>query len=1009
MDSSPNLAKSHLSPSNLSRDSGLTLSDTQLYDDDGSSVEMLNDRGKNYTRSVSHFYDRDSEKVRYDNVCSRSYDHPGFGTYDISNPKPPPRKNRRKGSEQSDQSPDMEQYRHQTRYSGNGRSALSQSLSTDALSQLTTNSQDSYSGEQDGGDRFLQDYKNLPKDYGTLIKSPSGAHLFFDEDISHIVTEIDISSNTPTRSNNQKLVRQASVTSTPPMSPESKYSNSSSFDSFLTDSSASYLSRQQSRDTVRSDRSSWYISEDQNSQDKSNRQKSQENMSTLSRNNRNLTGQQGYQNMQYYPSPNSAQNNQHANLAVTRSFPLEYSTMPKGSGSSTAKEAEDIIDPSKISISVYDSNSRQRSNSPRYSNSPSGDNGSVSNMPLKQITKYSTGLGTSPPPKVVLHHMQQKSTPRRENTPMRASHDSAIVSQVRRSSFDCVEADLWRRNSSDPSRSDYNYGRMSYHSPTLSRSESDPDLNRSSSGSPDSKNRPDKPPSYDEALQRNFMMKHGIPLEISEQDSEKQKEVSAKARQLYEQSLRQYMQEHLGSPSQTKTMESVRRTPQKKEVIVEREEEGEGSSDGEEMVISVKDPKKIYEESLKRFNEGGENTKHNSSVQTKYGQSPSSLRRPDTNHLSVPVCNLQRSYSDSADHTDKLDRWRRRSPREHSPLAQEQPTLQRGGSVETDPYIQRLRESSPNSHRENSPNRSSLSHSSSSVSNSSSDTVIENTNNPPYRRERTDSSPTLGRHYFRKADSAFLQQYNQKNNLIHKDDSSSVKSRDSSLGSNYSYRGRDSNQISVTSNRTSSVNNQISNSRKEEYRDNNKSVSSHSDSQQISSSSVHRNEPSYRRQLTPHRENVVSRNMTENQKLTSVSQRPQSQQQKSQDTSTGELPWSVKQLRSKFQGTSSQQSDNSRTSSPVSRPPPPPYQPPPPFRRSSDTTRASISSNSSSSTDRSSKHFSAHKYGGPQARDSFSSSDDSDVSSRCSGHHRRDSSNSSDDLTKWRFTDVSYV
>ncbi|KAJ8314534.1 hypothetical protein KUTeg_006684 [Tegillarca granosa] len=794
--------------------------------------------------------------------------------------------------------------------------------------------------------------------------------------------------------------------------PESKYSNSSSFDSFLTDSSASYLSRQQSRDTVRSDRSSWYLSEDQNSQDKNRQNKSQENMSSFARNNRNLTVQQGFQNLQYYSSPNSAQNNQHANLAVTRSFPLEYNTMPKGSGSSTAKEAEDIIDPSKISISVYDSNSRQRSNSPRYSNSPSGDNGSVSNMPLKQITKYSTGLGTSPPPKVVLHHMQQKSTPRRENTPMRASHDSAIVSQVRRSSFDCVEGDLWRRNSTDQSRSDYSYSRMSYHSPTISRSESDPDLNRSSSGSPDSKNRPDKPPSYDEALQRNFMMKHGIPLEISEQDSEKQKEVSAKARQLYEQSLRQYMQEHLGSPSQTKTMESFRRTPQKKEVIVEKEEEkedeDEGSSDGEEMVISVKDPKKIYEESLKRFNEGGENTnknlsKHNNSVQTKYGQSPSH-RRLDTNHLSVPVCNLQRSYSDSADHADKLDRWRRRSPREHSPLAQEQPTLQRGGSVETDPYIHR---SSPNSHREKSPNRSSLSHSSSSVSNSSSDTVIENTNNPPYRRERTDSSPSLGRHYFRKADSAFMQQYNQKNNLIHQDDSSSVKSRDLSLLSNYSYRGRDSNQISVKRDRTS-----VKQNRKEEYRDNVKSVPSHSDSQQISSSSsVHRNEPSYRRQLTPHRENVVSRNVTENPKLTSVSQvqKPQNQQQKSQEKSGGELPWSVKQLRSKFQDTSCKQSDNSRTSSPVSRPPPPPYQPPPPFRRSSDTSRASISSNSSSGTDRSCKHFSAHKYGGPQARDSFSSSDDSDVSSRCSGHHRRDSSNSSDDLTKWRFTDVSYV
>ena len=33
-ENSPKLFKSHLSPSNLSRDSGLTLSDTQLYDDE---------------------------------------------------------------------------------------------------------------------------------------------------------------------------------------------------------------------------------------------------------------------------------------------------------------------------------------------------------------------------------------------------------------------------------------------------------------------------------------------------------------------------------------------------------------------------------------------------------------------------------------------------------------------------------------------------------------------------------------------------------------------------------------------------------------------------------------------------------------------------------------------------------------------------------------------------------------------------------------------------------------
>ena len=85
-DSSPKTTNSHLSPSNLSRDSGVTLSDTQLYDEDACPHHETS--GKTFQRSSSQF-DSQEPDVHEAGYYSRSADN----RYDRRhNPVAPPRK-----------------------------------------------------------------------------------------------------------------------------------------------------------------------------------------------------------------------------------------------------------------------------------------------------------------------------------------------------------------------------------------------------------------------------------------------------------------------------------------------------------------------------------------------------------------------------------------------------------------------------------------------------------------------------------------------------------------------------------------------------------------------------------------------------------------------------------------------------------------------------------------------------------------------------------------------------
>ena len=954
LDSSPNLVKSHLSPSNLSRDSGLTLSDAQLYDEDG-STENLTDR-KNYNRSVSQYIDRDSDKSKYsENVVSRSYDN----AYEIQNPKPPPRKHKKR------------EYSNEKENLTKGvRNSMVQSYSAEGYSKFKRNSTESLRSLEDEPEDQFAYLRHA--EFGTLVKSSSGAHLYYDENNKetsnknlHYVSEIEIQTQCPPNGGNGKLMRQASVTdSNPPTSPQSRLSCGSSLDSGIPHSSScsSFMHGQLSQESDLQF-SVWSTSEERfrESQDDAslNSQYSSARRSSNSKKSVNYLVSPPISPKTFRKVMNS--DSKHKSLSVRRSFPMEYSIPSKGSGSDSYKEAEDIIKP-RYQLSAYEFHEKDSDHlSPilasKYGTSASA-NDVRSNIPLKAINKY--GLGTSPPPGVILklHQKQQK----REIAPMRASHDSAILSQVRRNSTDSSGSD--HRRDTEYHHSELNVGKLSTNPHPLMKSDSDGDINRTLSNSP---NRPDRPPSYDEACQRTFMIKHGIPLEISEQDSEKQKEASLRAKQLYEESLRKYMEEHLNSPS----VQSVdRREVTRKEEVIMEQEEGDSDTTGsseEEIMLKKSDPKKIYEDSMKAY----EQMKSNNGPSEKSSGNKSAL---DSSHLSV---NLHRSFSDSSDHMNKAAIWSRRSPnREKSPLTDER----RSNEVS--------RNSSPSTQ---------LNYSSSSVSNSSSDTVTENQQIPPYRHDRSESSPVASRHYFPKASDNFAQNFSAQSQQRSSNEQY-YQSRDSSVESKYSVKSRDS---SLSRDRGNSY------SRDFEQRETTVIVDS-SKPRFFTASSRTSSLDSEER--TPNRN--TSANVAPN-KFESKN----SIVWKSKANRDSALTWSVKNLRSVYD-----QSNNSGGSSPTSsqtnesRPPPPPYQPPPPFCR--DTARMSSSSNSScssSNTDNSANipqtktSLSHRRLGGPQARDSFS--DDSDTSSRSSGHLKNSTNNSSSDHETWTYldTEVTFV
>ena len=974
MDSSPNLAKNQF---NLSRDSGLMLSDNQLYDDDTSSNEMLSDRKSGgFTRSVSHFIDRDNEKSdRYgNNVCSQSYD--GFSHYEKEEPKAPPRKHKRKGEHEV--SPNTEaQHPHPPH--------LQQSASMDTFNHYNfESSNESLKSIEDQANYVHANYRNYTKaqhqQEQLLIKSESGAHLNIYNDGQRLAN-LDIPQNR-VRNN---LVRQSSVTSTPPMSPVKYSSFSESMDSNMTDSSmgSSLFPRQYSRETD--------ISEDSRYTPRTSVEDSSfelSNSSQVFKHSLNVPNKP--QATKYYISPPSSPSEERraayhkkANASLRRSLPLNADAPLRTDA--TSKEAEDIMSSPKASFKIYaseDSLSRPKSTEPATSppqrnaySSNNLDSYASTNMPIKQITKYSAGLGSGSTPshRVVMQNMQQRSSLKRDTNPVRASHDTAIVSQVRKNSVDSGTSVEY-----DNRLEEVQTCKVRTPSPQIvARSDSDSEINKTLTNSP----RPHAPPSYDEAIERNFRMAHGIPLNISEEDEQYQKEQSARAKKLYMDSIRTYMQDHLNSPSVQKILPQV--LEHRKEPVVEdsdssdSEVEEEFSDDDQDAYVEiqhVKDPRRLFEESCRAYEQSNSNSYttpvNKNSVQVDSKQS--NVEKQTLVTLNVPSTLIHRSLSDSADRANKVGS---RSPkREKSPLCQET----RRASQDMTP--QRRGCSPINS-------ASRLSYSSSSVSNSSSDTVTESQTSSysgHSGRDRSESSPVISRHAFRQADShspVFAQKSSaQVRNIspVAQIRAMPQISRETPLETRHSTPkessertvSKDLSKLNISSVSSIPQNTPISNTR---------TSSGHVGVPRASSTG-----PAQPRQIIARRHEATR-------------------------DSKEQLPWSVKDLRNKYAITT-----RSSLDSVDARPSPPPYQNPPPFRRHNDNTRTSTSSNSSSGSavgrGTPTRPLSVHtRYGGgPQARES-SSSEDSDS---CKYSDRQYTFCSSSEEISWtdnNLTDVTYV
>ncbi len=204
------LLKTHLFQTNLSRDSGLTSSDTQLYSEQvepqAIAAADLPGRKKSLTRSTSQF-DEKQAKQEVDVVLSHSYDSAlsrARERGEIPQPTAPPRKTRRRAPDppadvkplyQSDdsgtvQSPAKRANDHTTAPTSK---QLNQAFRKQRSSESIGSSLDSYAGSLDSTDYPDRARKSSPtdmetdarqcNDIGELRKSASGAKIYLDEQL----------------------------------------------------------------------------------------------------------------------------------------------------------------------------------------------------------------------------------------------------------------------------------------------------------------------------------------------------------------------------------------------------------------------------------------------------------------------------------------------------------------------------------------------------------------------------------------------------------------------------------------------------------------------------------------------------------------------------------------------------------------------------------------------------------------------------------------------------------
>lgn len=1054
--------KSHFSPSNLSGDSGL-ISDSQYYEEDGNG----NDIGRAYLRSTS-FTHPDVSREEIDRT-SQSLDSQFFYQYDPQNPVPPPRRTRRKGSDQSG-SPNMEYDRKPSRYMSESNFHVpnrynrryNQNMADKAKRRSTESLKSVEESSEADSEMNIQGYKR--PDIGTLVKSASGAHLYFEEPC---LTEFD---DISTVKNRRHLYKQSSDGAMP-MSPQSKYSLNSSRDSVLSDSSGSFLNRQNSPDPLSSSvetpdqeesgMSAWLNQQSKHTAFMVQRQRQ------ISHDDSEIgvkVDRKPMNKMNYLVSPKSSPRTspklrRRSPIPVSnrRSFPLNAEISPKGSGSNTSKEAEDIIKSPKLSVTYCSQDSldkrdfdeQQKTKNPSPHLDIYNNNAQVA---MKQLNIYSSGLqGTSPPPRVVLQGLSSQSqTPRREITPVKGNHE--ILPQAHRNSYDIEHKQKYpmEENSvsseEEESDSDSEFTRVttivnvpiSYNIPQkvlLDKSSSSDSLSRSSSHSEDpSVARPENPPDYAEAVQRSKLLKQGLsPEEPSDVDVEIVKQASLKAKQLYEQSMKQYQEQNVrySLPSQKfeKTLDAH------EEHVAEEVDSVTDSSEDEPPEYN---PRKLYEESLKRYME--EQSSRSPLVKaSSIDRSNISLSNNKGGLLGVNKLLSPQSKGLHRSSSDVGDMKQRQSPasdcRSRSPVSSRETTPTRRPEQpppynNPPPYRSVRSESSPNSAR-----RHLFPKAGESINKAATTQISPNTT----FKTVPGSSSSLNKPESSIENAQTVSVSKRRDNILVSNRArtlpNTAQTPEQSFSDNIQHDNTTDYSVHSAQSEIGRYRSSIKNRSREPTSGSNSSNSFHSQSNNVfrpRASSLEPNQPqanlahprtSSQGPISYRNPNVTSRGtgMAKSQpafKSASPNHTSQNKTVNRNSVVQRELPWSVKRLSNIFDPNI--HSDNnsvishSHSSSPVptsssSSQAPSTYTPPPQFQCYPDNSRSSESSSSSigSSSRNKNRSKSFSKYG-PQARDSFSSTDDSDCSCRYSLNCRRDNS-SLEELTDVSFTDITYV
>ncbi|XP_074662535.1 uncharacterized protein LOC141915040 [Tubulanus polymorphus] len=481
-DTSPKLMTNHLSPSNLSRDSGLTLSDSQLYTEEGMDSE---------TSSGNKSRNSSGDKLDITlNQCAETYP-----------PVPPPRKGRRRVSQEGANIIDQRRFARLCAMPGNGtlassmgmekgRAALGGSPVVDShrsrmhpLSKRRSN--DSLQSVEENDSEFHRQQPEM----GNIQKSRSGNRIYFEGELIHTGY-----SQRPQNSENL------------PTSPDSRLSYSSQ-------DSLEYLDRQSK-------------------------------MSLDSQDSEPSTpgSPQSYQRIWPPQSLSSSYSE-----PPSKSIPIVHlSASYSGASSNQSNNAQniEILSGQKIIVASQSAPCTPENNSPRVS--PRSAFRRVSKTPdISPTISRKTASN-------VMHNIEIPP-PRPPKPPaLRIKGAGKITSP---NVDQCKKTETLKVFGSPPPEVILRRGRAPRNkvyefSPDHElKRHSDLNVNtklRSEATDDGSLKRPNRPPTYQEAIQRKTMLNKGIIESLSDRDIIKQSVNSAHARQLYEDSIKMYMKEHDG-------------------------------------------------------------------------------------------------------------------------------------------------------------------------------------------------------------------------------------------------------------------------------------------------------------------------------------------------------------------------------------------------------------------------------------------------------------------------------